>query len=72
MLRLSNIAGFDFEKKVVLIKTGKFITNYGGYELLIPQAVHEIQSISDDEMQAIFDAWQKQKLINEEYGGHSR
>lgn len=65
MLKLSNVAGFDFEKKVVLIKTGKTYRTILSPEI---KELYEIETLSDDEMQTIFDAWQKQKSINEGYG----
>ena len=68
MLKLSQIAGFNFEKKAVLIKTKKM---YFDIECKRYKPAYEIQPLSEDEMQAIFDAWQKQKSINEEYGFNS-
>jgi hypothetical protein len=64
VLKLSQIAGFDFDKKTALIKTGRTYTDQIGRVHL----VHEVEPISDDEIQAIFDAWQRQKSINESYG----
>lgn len=65
MLKLSNVAGFDFEKKIVLIKTTRM---YFNPKCKRYDPVHEVLNLSDDEMQAIFDTWQKQKSINEAYG----
>lgn len=64
MLKLSNVAGFDFEKKVVLIKTTRM---YFNPECKRYENVYETERLTDDEMQVIFDAWEKQRSINEEY-----
>lgn len=64
MLKLSNVAGFDFEKKVVLIKTTRTIFNN---ECKKFDKVYIVEPISDDEMQAMWDAFMKQRSINEEY-----
>lgn len=58
MLKLSNVAGFDFEKKRVLIKTGRM---YFNNEHKKYDSLYEVLDLSDDEMQVIFDAWQDYK-----------
>lgn len=64
MLRLDKIAGFDFEKKSVLIRTSRTFFNN---ECKRFDKVYVVEPISDDEIQAMWDAFMKQRSINEEY-----
>lgn len=44
----TKIAGFDFDKKVVLIKTDKIHNN---------EPVYEVLSLPEDEVEVLIDTW---------------